>query len=338
MNTEQLYKFAQLLLDVGINIQESQNLIIRAEAIHWPFVNILEKAAYEKGVRFIRSDVINPISTLHRLTQQKEVYLDYIPPYEDSFIQTVISGHWSLIKLDGMTEPDMFENVDQNRNAIFQKAQRKIFQPLMKAFNSGEKSWTVSSLPTPKWAAKVLGGTADEANMEELWEILVPFLRLDEADPVAAWRRQADVLQQRCDALDRAALTSLRFKGPGTDVKIFLTRLSRWKGGAMQSDRNGLFFPNLPTEEVFTTPDFRKTDGRIAITKPLKVLNKTVSNARFEFKNGKVVAHDAESGRDALDQFFKMDPQARYLGEVALVGADSPIFKANKLFDSVILD
>ena len=338
MNNQLLEKYANLIIKVGVNLQKGQCLIIKGEHTHWEFVNLLQQVAYKNGAKYIHTDLQAPFSKLNQNKFQHEEFLNFIPKFIDSQIAEYVEDRWSIIHLDGKADPNCFESLNQEKNAIIEKVIREHGKRFSCAALSGKCCWTIAPLPTPGWAQKVLGGKASEENKNALWEILIPILKLDKSDPVKAWQDHSDRLKERISILDQSDIDYLHFTGPGTDLKIYLSQYSRWQGGAFTSPEGNPFMPNIPTEEIFSTPDFRKTEGRIKVTKPVNVLGKDVVDAYFEFKNGQVNKFSASIGEDTLAKYFEIDPTAKYLGEVALVDTSSPIYMADKIFHSILLD
>lgn len=338
MEHENLEKYAKLILDVGINLQPGQSLVIKGEPIHWYFVDILQRVAYQKGAKFIKTDLQHACSRINKIENQKDEYLEHLPSYLDKEYKTYVDEKWAMIHLDGLEDPDCFENLDQKRNSIVERTYREKAKPIMFAAMSGICHWTIAPVPTPKWAQKIFGGLANQDAVKRLWDTLIPILRLDQNDPQVAWKEHVIALKKRIKFLDEKELDYLHFQGPETDLKIYLNQVSAWTGGSFTSSENHSFVPNLPTEEIFTTPDFKRTTGKVKITKPVKVLGKSVENAYFEFEEGKVVNFRAENNQESLEKYFDIDPQARYLGEVALVDQTSPITQSNHVFHSILLD
>ncbi len=334
-----LDKYADLILETGVKLKEGQNLLIAAEPVHWDFVALLEKKAYERGARYVRPELIHPKSKLARVNYSKKEYLDYIPSYFDKNIDTYVDENWSLISLNGMEEPEIYKEMDQERNSIMQRALLERSMKFSMARIAGNCRWNIAPVPTLKWASQVLGGDTSEQKLEEFWNILIPILKLDQENPIEAWQKHAETLHARRKFLNETNLDYLHFKGEGTDLKIYMNKLGNWMGGAFNSpyDKEN-FIPNLPTEEVFTSPDFKKTQGKVKVTRPVEVLGNLVKEAWFKFKDGEVVDYGAKEGKELLEKYFSIDPQAKFLGEVALVDSASPIFKANKIFYSILLD
>jgi len=338
MNENILEKYAKLILNVGINLQSGQNLIIKGDACHWDFVTILQKVAYQNNAAIIKTELTPPTDLTNRVKYQKAEYLNRTPSYLEHEIATLIKEKWAFIRLEGSSDPDAYESLDQSRNAILEKAYREKSSPLFGAYMSGDCHWTIAPVPTLKWAQKIYGSDDTNNNTQRLWETLIPILRLDHESPTLAWQKHNEMLAQRITTLERFNLEYLRFQSLETDLKIYLSRHSKWAGGCFQDAQGVRFNPNLPTEEIFTTPDYRKTSGHILITRPVMVLGKYVENAWFEFSNGQVVNYKASKNVECLDKFFEIDKQAKYLGEVALVDLTSPISKTNTIFHSILLD
>ncbi len=339
MNKEIYEKYANLLLETGINISEGQSIKIGAEPIHWDFVNILEELAYKKGAKFVRCEIDHPRSTVIRSQHQKDQYLGTIPTYMEKTFDTYVEEQWAFMRFDGAEDPEIYSEVDQKRNAANVKALRQASKKMMEAAMSGRCRWNVAGLPTPKWAAKVMGGEPNQKTFEAFWKVMIPILRLDREDPAAAWKELSDTLKKRSKFLNDKKLASVHFTGPGTDLNIELLPQSQWVGGAIESTDGKIFFPNLPTEEVFTAPNAAKTNGTVRVTRPVKVLGEAVHNAWFKFDQGQVVDYGADNkGKELLTQYFEIDPKAKFLGEVALVDVSSPIFKSEKIFDSILFD
>jgi aminopeptidase len=331
-------KFCDLLLDVGINMREGQNLTIQAEPIHWDFVLELERRAYEKGARCVEPRIVHPKSRINAANARRSEFLGSIPSYHKRMFEAFAEEGWSSISFDGQENLELMREMDQGRNALNVKAQRETSRPYSETLMSGKNSWTISALPTPAWAARVLGRPLCARTTGEFSELLASILKLDTPNPVEAWHKHGQMLHRRCDILNSTALQSLRFEAEGTDLTIALNHDSHWKGGAIQLPDGRFFFPNLPTEEVFTTPDWRKTEGRVQVTRPVEVLGDRVEDAWFLFREGRVVEFGAKAGRHLLERYFEIDPKARFLGEVALVDSGSPIFASGKIFSSILFD
>jgi aminopeptidase len=199
-------------------------------------------------------------------------------------------------------------------------------------------NWTVAPCPTPEWAALVYPELDPTAALERLWHQIRHVCRLDEPDPVAAWTKRIDELVSVCDRLASLGLDSLRFEGPGTDLRVGLFQSGTWQAGRF-STVNGLgHHPNIPTEEVFTSPDPERVDGVVSATKPLYVSGALITSLKVRFEAGKAVAIDAEEGAGTLRGLSERDPGACRLGEVALVDREGRIGPLDTVFYDTLLD
>jgi aminopeptidase len=338
MDLPLLDRYAELLVRTGVGLPPGGCLAATGEPVQWPLLNRVADVAYRHGARFVLVEAQHPRAALSRVDHAAADTLDFVPEFTRAKFEEMRRDGWSRLALVGSEEPDLFQNADAIRNATVQKAIRQAARPLMDACANNQNSWCVAAYPTPRWAAKVLDRPADEAAQRALWEVMIPILRLDAADPAATWRALGDTLVRRSARLNDARLTHLHFEGPGTDFTIGLLAAARWAGGRSNTPDGRIFVANLPTEECFTTPDWRLTSGRVRATKPVEVLNKLVLGAWFQFDQGRVVDFGADQGRDQLEQYFAIDERARYVGEIALVDGASPIFQCGKVFYNILFD
>ena len=333
-----LEQYANLLLDVGVGLQKGQNLRVQTEPYHSKFALLVEKIAYQKGARYVKIEFKHPLSQVNRSNFSETQYLDYVSEVEISKIKSTVAEGWALLIIGGEENPDCLSDLNQKNYSVTHKAVMTHVSELVKARMTGICAWCVACMPTPEWAQSIFGGKSDDSTAEKLWKALVPILRLEHEDPVGAWKKNSEDIHRRAKVLNEFQTDYLYFEGPGTDLKVYLTEHSRFIGG-FQVTQNGYHYcPNLPTEEFFTTPDYRKTSGVVAITRPVQVLGTQVFGGWLKFEEGRVVDYGAEKNKEQLDAYFDLDDKARYLGEVALVGVDSPIYKSNLIFNNILFD
>jgi aminopeptidase len=241
------------------------------------------------------------------------------------------AGRGVAIRLTGDPDPHLFDDVDPAKAAAFPMEEAMVFQ---QALLGEQLRWTVVAAPNPGWAQEIFG----EPDVERLWEAVGTAMRLDEADPVAAWRDRAAELAARGRALDALDLTEVHYHSADTDLTVGLLPDSRWTGGG-GDDKDGLaYMPNIPTEEVFTSPDRRRADGTITLTKPVIVSGQLVEGLRVTFSGGRIAEVAATSGAEAVRAELHTDEGAQSLGEVSLVDRDSRIAKAGILFHNTLFD
>lgn len=331
-------RYTRLLLEAGIHFRPGQCLSISAEPFHWPFLNILAEEAYRAGAKFVDVAAPHPRLGKARVDYASTDTLEFVPAHTLARRDMILAGGWSRLAFTGEEDPDLFANVDQSRYAITTKAAGTTNKPLMDACGSGRVPWCVAGLPTPAWAERVFSDTDGNHNARALWDVMKPILRLDKEDPVQAWRDLAQASVMRCRHLDAHDFKSIHLTAPGTDLILGCIPQAHWEGGTLHDHNGNPFIPNLPTEEVFTTPDWRLTEGRAAVTRPVQVMGKPVEQAWFEFQKGRVETFGATNGEEQLAAFFNVDERARYLGEVALVDAESPIFQSGLIFSNILYD
>jgi aminopeptidase len=248
------------------------------------------------------------------------------------WIRGLADGHWAFIQLAGDPSPTLFADLDPERVGRAEPLDyRRAWIP-----HVVERSvnWTIVSAPSEGWAESVFG----EPDVERLWQAVATATRLDEPDPVAAWRVHVETLKARASALDERRFDAVRFRGPGTDLTVGLLPASRWLCASFQT-REGLeHLPNIPTEEVFTNPDWRRTEGIVRSTYPLAVGGTVVHDLEARFESGRVVDVRASSGVEVVQRQLETDQQARFLGEVALVDGASAVKRTGLVFKDTLFD
>jgi len=196
-------------------------------------------------------------------------------------------------------------------------------------------AWTVVGAPTKGWADSV--GVADVA---ALWDAVAVAMRLDQADPIAAWRSHVEKLKARAELLNAHGFDKIRYRGPGTDLTLGLSERSRWVGGSVENDAGIEFVPNMPTEEVFVSPDWRRAEGFVRTSAPffLNTMGALVEGLEIEISDGTITGATAERGEEAVRAQFDLIPRSRHLGEVAIVDADSAVARTNLVYKDMLFD
>lgn len=338
MDTKSLQKYADIVIEVGVNLYPGQCVNIVTGVANYDFALIIAESAYNKGAKLVNIDISSKELIRKRINNSNEKYLNYIPNYAVMRSYERLSEDWANIRIDDTEELDTLKEVDSSKLSTIIKQSRTALERYMIEMMNHNRSWCVICAPGPKWAAKVFNTEPNEKTTINLWEKLKPILRLDRDDPIKAWKEHGKKLAELGKKLDGMKIDKLIFDSPGTDLEIGLTKYTKWKGGPAIRPDGRSFMPNLPTEELFTTPDFRRTTGKVKVTRPVKVMENIVEGAWFEFNNGKVVNFGAETNKDILEKYLKIDDGASYLGEIALVDSASPIFESGLLFNSILYD
>jgi aminopeptidase len=339
MNKEYLKKYCEVIIKAGVNLYEGQSLIINCGVRNVDFGLLLGQTAYEHGAKFVDLNLGSDYMRKFRIDNNKNIAdLEYIPHFALNKTDELLANDWATIKVDNTEEIDVLKDSDSTKFQIMSKAEHQAYAHLSKSLTSFKNVWTIVAVPGPKWAGRILNTEANAEAEKKLWEKMIPIMRLDSEDPAEAWRTHAETLVRRSVHLTNLKLDKLVFTAPGTELEVGLNKTSLWKGGFATGINGKKFIPNLPTEEVFTTPDFKRTNGKVRVTKPVKVLETQLYGIWFEFKEGKVINFGADNNVEILEKYFKIDEGASYLGEVALVDGYSKVFESGLIFNSILYD
>jgi len=329
-------QYAQLIAKEGINIEKGQSLIIKTSLATYPFASLIGQEAYTLGAKHveIRVDDLSLLSSRIEI-QEDEQELSYLPPFYEDEEELMVKEGWGYIKIDNTDEREMLSSADSQKLAIYSKANKLIHRKGSFARMSNVVPWCVVCVPSDNWAKSILG---DNATEEDLWRFISPILHLDQKEPSKALRAHNEAINKRASLLSSLNITTLHCKSSITDVTIGLGPLHRWEGGGDVTINNRPFYPNIPTEEVFTTPHCKRVDGYITTTKPVTLFDSQVDKMKFTFKDGKVIEATAEKGEDLLHQYLAIDEGSSSMGEIALVDQRSPIAQAHTIFNSILYD
>ncbi|MDA3901037.1 MAG: aminopeptidase [Spirochaetes bacterium] len=327
-------RYARVIIQTGVNLYPGQCLNVTTGYHNYEFAVVIAEQAYKAGARYVHIDVVSNTERKTRLTHSKESYLDFVPDFLSSRYNEMCADDWAFVRIDDTEELSVLEGADPEKLGNLETALRKSKTVFYKNLLKDKICWCVVCAPGPKWAHYLTGNES----VDNLWELLAPILRLDHDDAVQAWTDHGLKLLERRRILDEMQIDTLHFKNSDTDLKIGLTSTSCWHGGPSYTLDRRLFIANIPTEEVFTTPDYTRTEGRVKVTRPLKVLETMVVGASFVFKDGKVVEFSADKNEAVLAKYLSIDEGASFVGEVALVGCDSPLYTSGKVFGSILYD
>jgi aminopeptidase len=328
---ERLSDYARLAVRVGLNLQPGQILGINALLEHAPLARAVAREAYAAGARFV--DVLYGDQRVRRahIAGAGEDALAWSPPWLVKRLEDFGERGDALLAFSGNPEPEVFAGLDGAR--VGRARMREVSEASLR-LSDGLCNWSIVAFPNEGWARTVFG----EPDVERLWDAVATAARLDEPDPVQAWRDHIEQLRQRAASLDERGFASLRFVGPGTDLRVGLPKGHRWLTGAEETVDGIPHIVNVPTEEVFTTPDRRLTEGTVRSTFPLSLGGTIVRGLEVRFEAGKAVEVRAESGADAVREEMATDEGSSYLGEVALVDGDSRVRKTGVVFYDTLFD
>jgi aminopeptidase len=330
-----LGKYADIVVRIGLNLRKGQRLIIRGILEDAPLIRKVTESAYKAGAVYV--DVMYTDERITRLRYEHAdpetltevpnwIYARFEEYYERMDAELAVAS----------TDPDLLAGIDpdliaKNRKAVMQK-----MDPLRKYENT--TNWCVASTASPAWARKVFPNLPIREAQEKLWEEIFTTCRVHMPDPVAAWKEHILTLGKYREHLTRKHFTALHYSAPGTDLTIGLPEKHLWQGAEAEFKNGIICTPNLPTEEVFTTPHKERVDGIITSTRPLNYSGVLIEGIRITFEKGRAVKINADKGEETLRKLIETDENACRLGEVALVPASSPISQRKIIFYNTLFD
>jgi aminopeptidase len=333
MNSDRLERYADLIVRVGANVQPGQTVYLVAEVSHLDVARAVAEKAYQAGalrvIPMYRDDHIR----LSALRYGPLEGLTTAADWEFVRARSLDDPGVALVTLTGAADPHLFDGIDPHRLAAIPV---ELAQEGIKAQLAGALAWTVAAAPNPGWATQVFG----EPDVERLWEAVSVPLRLDEPDVVAAWEAHRDLLGRRAAALNSLGLDAVRYRGDGTELTVGLLPDAEWGGGSLTTTSGVVTMPNLPTEEVFTSPNRTRAEGTIRLTRPLVMpgTGALVEGLEATFEAGRITHVRADRGADVVEAQLATDEGARSLGEVALVDHGSRVRAAGVIFHDTLYD
>jgi aminopeptidase len=337
MDANLLERYADLIVSIGANVQPGQVLTIEALPEAQPLVAALARAGYGRGAHYVEVQYFDPQLKRIRAELASAASLDWVPPWLGQRIEGLGELDAARVVLVPLVPPGLLNGVDPGRAG---RDRLPTVKETFKTIDDRSIAWTLSPFPTASWAKVVFPDTPADEALELLWRDIAHVCRLDEPDPATAWTERIDQIWQVASRLDGLALDALHFEGPGTDLTVGLLPSSRFaKEGGASHTRTGIrHVPNIPTEEVYTTPDPERTNGYVTATKPLDVAGSLVTGLHIRFENGRAVQIDADTNAETLRSRCAADDGGVRLGEVALVDGESRIGRLGRTFFTTLLD
>ncbi|WP_298632458.1 aminopeptidase [uncultured Veillonella sp.] len=338
MNQDTLRKYARTLLQYGVNLQQDQTLVISVDVENKDFAVIVTEEAYELGAKEVvlnwRCSPIARQRLLHANESVLEKPANWIPEFYKQYIDDK-AAFLSLISAN----PKALEGIPTDRISLQSRNLNKVLSFYHTAIMNSSVTWCVASVPTVLWADLLGYEGTDEEKIDQLWATLLKLCRIEGIEPKDTYRHHMAKLRHRCEALNKLDLKSLRYTCEnGTDLLLELPEGHIWLGGEESSKDGTIFNANIPTEEVFSAPQYNGVNGVVHSTKPLIYHGNTISDFSFTFKEGKIVEYTAKEGYEVLKELMETDEGSHYLGEVALVDHFSPISQSNQIFYETLFD
>src|SRR6266571_5197913 len=334
---QRVERYADLIVNFGANVQGGQILDIGTGLGKEELTRALTASAYRRGAKFVDVYYWDPHLKRARVQYAADDVLDFVPSWYGDRTLQLGEERGATISLSGPIEPHLFDDLDPARLG------RDVF-PRVKEWttviNERTVNWCVAPGPSDKWAELVYPDLEAPAALDKLWEQILHICRLDEEEPEAAWQERSTVLRGVAERLTERRFDGLQFEGPGTDLTIGLLPTSRWIGGGEETVDGVPHMANLPTEEVFTSPDPERVDGVVCATKPLYTQGRIIDGLTVRFEQGRAVqiAADSESGAETLRALVAQDDGGTRLGELALVDREGRIGPLETVFYDTLLD
>jgi aminopeptidase len=336
MDPATLERFADLVIGFGANVQHDQIVAIGCEPGKEYLTRALTASAYRRGARFVDVGWFDPHVKRARIQHARADTLDFVPSWYGERVLALGDQRCARVALAGPTAPGLLADLDPT---LVGKDRLPSLKESIKVVNDRTTNWTICPCPTPVWAELVFPELDGEEPLERLERELLHVLRLDEEDPIGVWRARADTLVTTAERLSERRFDALHYEGPGTDLTVGLLPSSGWRAARFQTVDGIEHMPNLPTEEVFTTPDPERADGKVTSTKPLVLTDGTVvRDLVVHFRDGRVTGIDASEGGRTLATVLETDDGAKRLGEVALVDREGRIGELGTIFYDTLLD
>ncbi len=333
-----LRKYAELLVRTGINLKKDQILVLRTPIECSEFARIIVEVGFEAGAKDVVVMWNDEIVSRIRYLKGADDLFDTFPSWQKEFYLSYVRQDAAFLTISA-SDPENLKDVDPLRIQRYSRAFSSEVAEYRKRMMNNENVWCVASVPTPAWAKKVFPELSENDAVDKLWHAIFEAVRVDEADPVAAWEAHKASLKKRMEKLNALKFKELHYTNRlGTDLRIELPKGHIWLGGSDLTPEGHEFIANMPTEEVFTAPKRDGVNGRVVSSMPLNFNGSLIDKFELTFEAGKVVSFNAEVGYEQLKRLLETDEGSLYLGEVALVQYDSPISNMGILFYNTLFD
>ena len=334
-----LQKYAELIVRTGANVQPGQVVQLTISVEQHAFAALVIEECYKAGAKKVNVDWLYDIQSRLNYQYAEQEVLSKVLPWEESKMKQMVEDLPCRIFI-ASEDPDAMNGIDPQKLSAVAQSRSKVMKPYRNAID-GKHQWVIAAYPSVKWAKKCFPEMDDESAMNKLWEAILRTVRVQEDnDPVAAWKAHTDFIEEKAAWINAQGFSSLRYKSAnGTDFTVELIPAAKWEGAGAVNTVNGAFYiPNMPTEEIFTSPMAGKCEGTLVAVKPLSWNSQLIENFSITFKDGRAVSCRAEKGQELLEKMIHMDENASMLGELALVPKESPVNQCGFLFYETLFD
>ena len=336
-HAEKLDLLAQVAVNVGLGLKAGQELVMTASTDAMPLARRITEHAYRAGASLVTTLFSDDEATLMRYRFAPGESFDHAARWLYEGMAAAFKSGAARLAIAG-GNPALLSNEDPDRVGRANRAVSKAYRPALELITRHEINWTIVASATPAWARAMFPDEAPDVALAELWDVIFATTRINAADPVSAWKTHDSGLQRRAALLNEKRYAALKYRGPGTDFRLGLADDHLWIGGGTTAGNGVYCIPNMPTEEVFTTPHKDRADGTVTATKPLSHQGTMIEGIQVRFAQGRIVELKATKGEEVLKKLIETDDGARRLGEVALVPQSSPIAASGQVFFNTLFD
>ena len=337
IDPQKLDKLAEVAVRVGLQLQKGQDLVVTAPVAALPLARLITKHAYMAGAGLVSTFYSDEETTLARYHHAPDESFDRATDWLYEGMAKAYANGAARLAISG-DNPMLLSGEDPTKVARANKANSTAYKPALEKISNFDTNWNIVSYPNPSWAKLVFPNDPEAIAVAKLAKAIFAASRVDLDDPIAAWAEHNANLAKRSHWLNGERFEALHFTGPGTDLRVGLADGHEWHGGASTAKNGITCNPNIPTEEVFTTPHALRVEGHVSSTKPLSHQGTLIDNIRVRFEAGRIVEAKASRGEEVLSKVLDTDEGARRLGEVALVPHSSPISASGILFYNTLFD
>lgn len=338
VSEEQLKKYAKLAVRAGVNVQKNQLVIIHSDIENATFARLIQKAAYEAGASNVVMDWTDEQSTKEFYLYATDDAIDHYPDWQATRYKEW--DHAGAAYIHIISENlDVFGGISSERISRFQKASRTKLKAYHAKIRSHEVRWCLLVVPSFAWATKVFPHLRKDEALQSLWQLILQGARADGENPIEDWKNHDEAFESRKKILNDTQFEALHFTNSiGTDLVVGMPKNHLYIGGGVKDKEGIAFFPNIPTEEIFSAPHKNKVTGKLVATKPLIYGGSIIDDFYLIFKDGRITDYNAATGQEVLQSLIETDEGSHYLGEIALVSNDSPLSQTNTLFYNTLFD
>jgi len=334
---EKLENYAEIILKKGINVQKDEKIGVRASIDDAEFVRLLMKKAFELGAENVFIQWVDYYSDRIKLNNAPNKIFQSMPEWEIKKYHEFADEGWSIISISA-PDPEVFKDVDSKLLGKWSQVKSKSLDFFQKKLTSFENKWTIALAASKPWAKKVFPDLDEDEAYSKLWDYIFKCTRVDNPNYNDLWSDHITILKSKYNYLTEKEFVKFRYEGPGTDLEVGMIDKGKWFGAVTKGPNNVYVMPNIPTEEICTSPNKFMTNGKVQSTMPLVYNGNVIKGLWFEFKEGKVIDFGASEGQELMQTFLDTDDGAKYLGEVALVPVNTPISELDTLFYNTLYD